>query len=93
MSRDNLNRVINELADAIATENANASIAFRDDVYNKGFYWAGKDYTKQFVMVSSPDRIFSSETIDIAKNTVTKTKLKGFFYLFPLGEEDKKDVQ
>lgn len=35
----------------------------------------------------------SKETIDVAKNTVTKTKLKGFFYLFPLGEEDKKDVQ
>ena len=35
----------------------------------------------------------SKETIDVAKNTVTKTKLKGFFYLFPLGEDDKKDVQ
>jgi len=67
MSRDNLNRVINELAEAIATDTANASIAFRGDIYNKGFYWAGQDYTKQFVMVSSPDRIFSSETIDIAK--------------------------
>lgn len=67
MSRDNLNRVINELADAIATDSANASIAFRDDVYNKGFYWAGKDYTKQLVLISGPDRIFSSETIDIAK--------------------------
>ena len=67
MSRDNLNRVINELADAIATESANASIAFNGDIYNKGFYWAGKDYTKQFVMVSAPDRIFSSETIDLAK--------------------------
>ena len=35
----------------------------------------------------------SQETIEVAKNTVTKTKLKGFFYLFSLGEEDKKDVQ
>lgn len=35
----------------------------------------------------------SQKTIDTAKNTVTKTKLKGFFYLFPLGEEDKKDVR
>ena len=35
----------------------------------------------------------SQETIEVAKNTVTKTKLKGFFNLFALGEEDKKDVQ
>ncbi|WP_440634467.1 hypothetical protein [Candidatus Pelagibacter sp. HIMB1746] len=35
----------------------------------------------------------SQETIEVAKNTVTKTKLKGFFHLFPLGEEVKNDVQ
>ena len=35
----------------------------------------------------------SQKAIQVTKNTITKSKLKGFFYLFPLGEEGKKNVQ
>jgi hypothetical protein len=35
------------------------------DVYNKGLLWSGKGYTKQFVMQGGPDRIWSSESIDL----------------------------
>lgn len=42
-------------------------ISYNDKIYGKGFLWAGKGYTKQLVLVSDPDRIFSSEDIDLAK--------------------------
>lgn len=47
---------------------ANSSVSFNGNIYDKGFYWAGTDYTKKFVMVADEDRLFSSETIDIARN-------------------------
>lgn len=47
---------------------ANSSVSFSGNIYDKGFYWAGTDYTKKFVMVADEDRLFSSETIDIARN-------------------------
>lgn len=34
-------------------------------VYNKGLLWTGQGHTKQLVMQGNPDRIWSSETIDI----------------------------
>lgn len=43
-------------------------IVFSGAVAGKGFMWAGKGYTKQLVYAENPDRVFSSETIDIAKN-------------------------
>jgi hypothetical protein len=50
------------------TITANSSVSFSGNIYDKGFYWAGSDYTKKFVMVADEDRLFSSETIDIARN-------------------------
>jgi len=47
---------------------ANSSVSFSGNIYDKGFYWAGSDYTKKFVMVADEDRLFSSETIDIARD-------------------------
>lgn len=38
-----------------------------DNVYGKGLLWTGTGYTKQLVFNSNPDRIFSSESIDLAK--------------------------
>ena len=35
------------------------------NVYNKGLIWSGAGATKQFVMQGSPDRIWSSENIDL----------------------------
>ena len=45
------------------TITANSSVSFSGNIYDKGFYWAGSDYTKKFVMVADEDRLFSSETI------------------------------
>ena len=42
------------------------AIKYSGDINGKGFLWAGKDYTKQFVYQT--DKIFSSETINIAKD-------------------------
>lgn len=38
-----------------------------DKIYGKGLLWVAKDYNKQFVFNSGPDRFFSSETIDVNK--------------------------
>lgn len=38
------------------------------DVYGKGLLWKGQGSTKQFVFNSGPDKFFSSEIIDIAKD-------------------------
>lgn len=35
--------------------------------YGKGLIWPGGDYTKQFVLQSDPDRLFSSESVDLLK--------------------------
>ena len=44
----------------------NKAIKYSGDINGKGFLWTGKDYTKQFVFQS--DKIFSSETINLAKD-------------------------
>ena len=36
--------------------------------YAKGLIWTGGDYTKQFTLQPKPDRFFSSESIDLAKD-------------------------
>lgn len=71
MNKNEINSALDALKVALTedgTLTANASIAFKDNIYEKGMFWAGKSYTKQFVMASDPDRIFSSETIDVAKD-------------------------
>ena len=37
------------------------------NVYGKGLLWTSKDYTKQFVFQSNPDRFFSTEFLDVQK--------------------------
>ena len=37
------------------------------NIYSKGLIWSGAGATRQLTMQGSPDRLFSSETIDIAK--------------------------
>lgn len=44
----------------------NKPIKYSGEIDGKGFLWAGKDYTKQFVYQSN--KIFSSESINIAKD-------------------------
>lgn len=36
--------------------------------YGKGLYWSGGDYTKQLVLQGTPDRVWSTEHIDIQKD-------------------------
>ena len=46
----------------------NESVVFSGDIIqNKGLLWSGDGYTKQFVYNKKPDRFFSSENIDLAK--------------------------
>ena len=45
-----------------------APLEFKADggnVYNKGLLWSGQGYTKQLVIQGNPDRIWSSEHIDL----------------------------
>ena len=45
-----------------------SSINFTGDrIHGKGLLWLSKDYNKQFVFNTTPDRFFSSETIDVNK--------------------------
>jgi hypothetical protein len=39
--------------------------ASNGNIYNKGIVWTGMDHTRQLVIHGSPDRLFSSETIDL----------------------------
>jgi hypothetical protein len=46
----------------------NESVIFSGDIIQgKGLFWSGDGYTKQFVYNKKPDRFFSSENIDLAK--------------------------
>lgn len=39
-----------------------------NSIYGKGLHWKGLDTTKQLVFIANPDRILSSENIDVQKN-------------------------
>ncbi len=39
-----------------------------DTYYGKGIIWTGGKITKQFVMSANPDRLFSTENLDLAKD-------------------------
>ena len=43
-----------------------------DSIANKGILWTGSGHTKQFVFLPGPDRIFSSESIDVNKGNEYK---------------------
>lgn len=65
---NSIDQALAALTSAIKNGGSGEPIAFKDKIYGKGFLWSGKGYTKQLVLVDSPDRIFSSESIDIAKD-------------------------
>jgi len=71
MNNDKINQALQDLSAALAESGileADASIVFKDKIYGKGIFWAGKDYTKQITMLNDPDRIFISENVDLAKD-------------------------
>lgn len=66
-----IDKALRSLSEALKIENpreALTSIFFEDKIYGKGLLWGGRGYTKQLVLVSDDDRIFSSETIDLASD-------------------------
>jgi len=38
-----------------------------NSIYGKGLQWKGKEHTRQFVYRANPDRIFTTESIDLGK--------------------------
>jgi hypothetical protein len=68
---DNLSKLLKEILDE---KNQDTNIVelsylkFNGDIEGKGLIWAGRGHTKQLVYQPDPDRFFSSETIDLAKD-------------------------
>ena len=68
---DNLSALLNDI---LSEKNQDTNIVelsylkFNGDIEGKGLIWAGRGHTKQLVYQPSPDRFFSSETIDLAKD-------------------------
>lgn len=58
---------VKEIKTEIKLEKNTSIIWSGDNIYSKGLIWAGSGIAKQLVLVNNSDRIFSSETIDIAK--------------------------
>jgi len=68
---DNLSALLNDI---LSEKNQDTNIVelsylkFNGDIEGKGLIWAGRGHTKQLVYQPGPDRFFSSETIDLAKD-------------------------
>ena len=68
---DNLSALLNDI---LSEKNQDTNIVelsylkFNGDIEGKGLIWAGRGHTKQLVYQPNPDRFFSSETIDLAKD-------------------------
>ncbi len=41
-----------------------------ESIYGKGLLWTGTGTTKQLMLIASPDRFYSSESIDLAKDKI-----------------------
>lgn len=71
---NSINHALQTLAEAIqqnteeVAQIADASVKFKGKVFGKGLLWAGTGHTKQFILSDNPDRFFSSESIDLAKD-------------------------
>ena len=58
--------VVDEIS-ADIRNSKNDSLEFTGDSFNKGLVWSGKD-TKQFILRSGPDRLWSTESVDLMKD-------------------------
>lgn len=62
---------VNELQADLRVERS-SSLEFKagknDPVYGKGLLWIGNGTTKQFIYNTQPDKLFSTESIDLATN-------------------------
>jgi hypothetical protein len=41
-----------------------------ESIYGKGLLWTGTGTTKQLMLIANPDRLFSSESVDLAKDKI-----------------------
>lgn len=71
MKNESIEQALQQLAEALKSDNdptaQGSSILFKEKIHSKGMLWQAKDYTKQLVYIENPSKIFSSESIDIAK--------------------------
>lgn len=71
MKNESIDQALQQLSEALKSDNdpsaQGSSILFKDKIHSKGILWQGKDYTKQLVYIENPSKIFSSESIDLAK--------------------------
>jgi hypothetical protein len=70
---DKIDNLASLLKEILAEKNQDTNIVelsylkFNGDINGKGLIWSGNGYVKQFIWNPSPDRFFSSESIDLAK--------------------------
>lgn len=71
---DKIDNLASLLKEILAEKNQDTNIVelsflrFNGDIEGKGLIWSGNGYTKQLVWNPNPERFFSSETIDLAKD-------------------------
>ena len=75
-SQEKLNALAQALNDIMPEEPITlegvSNITFTHPVTGKGILWSGNDYTRQFVYRTEQDNIFSSESIDLARDKSLK---------------------
>ena len=67
-----------------------SNITFTHPVTGKGILWSGNDYTRQFVYRTEQNNIFSSESIDLAKDKSFKINDLGVLSADTLGNSVTK---
>lgn len=76
MENINMDQTLNNLNDALKavlaanmpeSQEVHKFLEFRNDLDGKGIIWSGQGYTKQLVFYQNPDRLFSSEHINLAR--------------------------
>jgi len=71
---DKINNLVTALTEILEESNSTSkeniieNFRFNGESSGNGLLWTAKDYTKQFVYNQKPNRFFSSESIDLAKN-------------------------
>jgi hypothetical protein len=71
---DKIDNLASLLKEILSEKNQDTNIVelsflrFNGDIEGKGLIWSGNGYTKQLVWNPNPERFFSSETIDLAKD-------------------------
>jgi len=57
---------VDELITRASVENSSLPITYKQDIYGTGFFWQRDRQNRYFVYEANPDRIWTTETIDLA---------------------------